>query len=309
MSGVEIAGLVLGVVPILQNTLILYSQLIEGIRFARDINKRRDIELLYTRLTLERARFETSIQQLSKFDSSSVSPDFSGLLIELLERNGKLLLDAEEVVRRDEPFSGLTKRFMWSRKEKTVLELLDRLCSTNDALSMAGHVLATANKAPQGESSTLWPGISVAEHLRSFLSDTSDQDGHGLEDQGMLEDDDDLSPGPSSDAGFHNGEPVTSGNLMRNLVLCCNALFTQMAQRDAAFVDVMMTYRLWKHGMDSRHLYQSIDTGVGKRSKSAQHDLGELLLSTMIRLCLVLCKPISIPSFPSILHYYNKVMS
>jgi hypothetical protein len=230
---------------------------------------------------LERAKLETTVQQLSKFDSTD-NTELSEILLSLMRGVAKSLEKAEEALRPTEKPSKFSRNLHWVyRDQRRLDEAIQEISLLNDQLFLVLQVITNREHA----SPVLQ--LKSSDKLRSLISARTGESVAAVSER--LENDQRKAPAlPKPARGLKREQP--RGPMLQRIISNCDALLTQFAKEDPAFAEVSNSFRLWKHGIESEGLYRALDSLKPDSRDIIHQDLGNLLFRSMIRFGQVLSK-------------------
>lgn len=240
MSGFEVAGLLLGAVPVVVSALDKYND------FLAVITRRKDQKDIRTRLLLERARLETSLQRLSLLQE--LPADLEPILTDMVEN----MEEAMESIMYNRP-----KEKEFGRTSGALR--LQRLSHLNDSLEAA-----CARLVESVPSTALRDYETTGSHLQH--SPPTDVD-------------------PRSSGRGHN-EPSErgkeDGSYLKELAESCSLLLRLHGTEDSEFAELFNRFELWKQGLESERFYEAIEQSIRDPRKDLGRDLELLLYQAMV---------------------------
>ncbi|KAI1328468.1 hypothetical protein F5Y16DRAFT_398399 [Xylariaceae sp. FL0255] len=274
MSGVEIAGAALALVPFVQEIFTSYSTVIKG--------SRRNAHLS-SRLLSERARFETIVQGLSRYDDADMSPEMKEKLIKLMKTNAANLERAAEMFHRGEqrPTSVKTiKEYFGGGRE--LQDLVEIISQVNSSLTMVLQI-ATYRLSHQindqidelaRETQRRLQRLALGENTDSSQPTKVDQEetmSHKTE---------------ITQRGVRPEQP--RGQLLERLVRLSAELLVLFSNELPEYAEISNQFRLWGLAIESEGLYRALNSETQDLEKSQYRGMIQLLFRSNIRIGRVL---------------------
>lgn len=263
----EIFGAAMATAGLVQGIFKSYSAILRG-------TDSRGNAILLTRLRLERARFETTVQLLSQLDTAdSRTPELQEIAMTLMVAIAKSLARAEDMLRRSEEYSSRVKLVVkWHLSEKEKLqEVIRRVSDLNDDLlrvvqmdqTLVRDQIATSIEASTGGSANL-----ISERTEA-----------------------DRKEAPAQENIIKYTRPEQpSGQLLERLVRFCAELLTLFSNEQPEYAEISNQFQLWRLAVESEGLYHAMDSETRDSKKIQHRDLIRLLFRSAIRIGKVLSR-------------------
>jgi hypothetical protein len=285
LEAVSMGDNLLDAVPKGQKVLAMYSKVIVAVD---------SLDLKHLSLTLrkESARLEATIGLLSISGSDgSIAPPklYHQALIclremdEILEGMDQILLYVKE--------KSAMRKIKHDFRDQKFEAMIARLSSLNNRLMDAISVWVNVRTHEQILSiqASSESTAKILETISSKVKKISDETADGSK-QPTPSHLDDVSEVSSWSGLNHPEEAHTNSQILRDLVIFCDSILTQVTEENTAFSEVLGQFKNWKAGMELEYLYQTLDYFARRPSAAGetQHVVTNLIFRSVIRIVRVL---------------------
>ncbi|KAF5699761.1 hypothetical protein FMUND_14626 [Fusarium mundagurra] len=249
----EATGVVIGVVSLITSAAKTYQQLLQMTTRSDDVS---DIQ---TKILLERARFETSVQHLSRFQGVlELPPNVEPIFTKMgqMERSMNMMMDSLHTYtyQQKKASNRILNRSHGSRQD--VEEHLERFSGLNKQLE-----------------------IMCAELGREMMIMTHYAVRKVQEPAFMLATDYETK---SAERGDHTLKTdVQDAKVLKELATSCGLLLRLRGTVDPLFAELSNQFELWKYGLDSQRFYHALKTNS---RQNLRRDLVLLLYESMLQI-------------------------
>lgn len=281
MSGIEVAGLVLGVVPLVMEVYGGYSRILSKSRKVFN-NGHTDLKQFQIELVRQRARLETNLQKLGALDPHILEPgpNLENMLQVLMSDMSMLLKKAENLTTPIVRGSMRRGTIRESRKDKDELDdTLQKISSINDTLEFALHMAFVEH---QSESSPAT--VSVSEKIVQSLSALTGESIENIEERFRAQ-----KP-PADNAGSSSVRPASNNNTAGTqiLIICCSSLLRQCGISNPVFVEISNRFQLWHNAIETEGIFVTLSENPSSRKDLQGQPLERLIFKSLLRIVEVL---------------------
>ncbi|KAK7408679.1 hypothetical protein QQX98_009147 [Neonectria punicea] len=236
-----------------------------------------------SKMIIERARLETTMQQLARANLDT----FSGLksvVVGLLSDMTNSLENAATLANAIESRTGSMAVLQFAFREDAWRQTMDRIIEMNAQLEKVATIVAkqkrdepeTNDSAGMSESANL-PEPVMNEILNTLHNRTG-------EPPEKLEQHLKLMDVPVSPKISPSAEEEPSGSLIERVGTCCGMLLKACGKKYSNFVEILDCFQLWVRAVESEGLYDAIDQASQDPTNIDRQSLGRLLLPTEVQI-------------------------
>jgi hypothetical protein len=217
-------------------------------------------------LLIERARFETMVQQLSIADIGSES-DLKVVVYPLLSELARCLEQTTDATSRVGARSKtITQRIIFPITEEKIKDDLRRISELNNQLQLVVETLHMRSRLKSstgdGETSPRNLGEQITtpssndEALEEILTSLGQYTGESVD---VLQQRLRATSIPAEDSSPNTQTREVNFLTLQHLGSCCGELLKQCGRMDSRFVDVSNGFDLWRDATDSEGIYEALD--------------------------------------------------